>query len=192
MILFFDTETSGMYQWKLDNNHVDQPHLMQIAAILADDSGKIITQFSSLVKPMMKYRVDPEAENVHGLTWDMCNKQGIESERVMELFVDMCKKSDLIVAHNMNFDYLIIKSFLSRLFVADIIDEMKKFCTMAATTNILKLPGKFEGKYKWTKLDECYRFFFAEELTNAHDAMSDVMACKRVFFHLANHYDICI
>jgi len=40
------------------------------------------------------------------------------------------------------------------------------------------------NKPKPPKLEECIRHFFGEELDGAHDAMVDVVACRRVFFHL--------
>jgi len=39
-------------------------------------------------------------------------------------------------------------------------------------------------KPKPPKLEECIRHFFNEELDGAHDAMVDVRACRRVYFHL--------
>ena len=37
---------------------------------------------------------------------------------------------------------------------------------------------------KSPKLSECVQHFFSEEMIGAHDAMVDVRACARVFFHL--------
>jgi DNA polymerase-3 subunit epsilon len=39
---------------------------------------------------------------------------------------------------------------------------------------------------KQAKLSECITHFFNEDLTGAHDALVDVRACARVFFHLKN------
>lgn len=40
------------------------------------------------------------------------------------------------------------------------------------------------NKPKPPKLEECIRHFFNEDLDGAHDAMIDVAACRRVYFHL--------
>jgi hypothetical protein len=51
---------------------------------------------------------------------------------------------------------------------------------MLSSTGICKIPKK-QG-YKWPKLSEAYQHFFGEELKDAHDALVDVMACKRIYF----------
>jgi hypothetical protein len=56
---------------------------------------------------------------------------------------------------------------------------------MKASTDLCKLPSQFKrGGYKWPKLQEAYKHFFGEEFASAHDAMADLRACRRVFFHL--------
>ena len=64
------------------------------------------------------------------------------------------------------------------------------FCTMEAATPIVNLPPTERmvaagiTKPKPPKLEECIRHFFDESLEGAHDALIDVRACSRVFFHL--------
>jgi hypothetical protein len=45
VILFFDTETSGLWRRDLPEDHQDQPHLVSLAAQLCDDE-KVIHQIS--------------------------------------------------------------------------------------------------------------------------------------------------
>jgi DNA polymerase-3 subunit epsilon len=40
------------------------------------------------------------------------------------------------------------------------------------------------NKPKAPKLEECIHHFFGETLAGAHDALVDVRACARVYFHL--------
>jgi hypothetical protein len=51
MILFFDTETSGLWRRDLPEDHQDQPHLVSLAAQLCDDeksnTSNIFSIFSS-------------------------------------------------------------------------------------------------------------------------------------------------
>jgi DNA polymerase-3 subunit epsilon len=62
---------------------------------------------------------------------------------------------------------------------------------MEAATPVLNLPPTERmiaagfDKPKPPKLEECIRHFFNEDLEGAHDAMADVIACRRVYFHLA-------
>nr|WP_299241463.1 hypothetical protein [uncultured Halomonas sp.] len=39
-ILFFDTETTGLPDWKVPSDSEHQPHLVQLAAVLADDDAR--------------------------------------------------------------------------------------------------------------------------------------------------------
>ena len=61
-------------------------------------------------------------------------------------------------------------------------NEIKTRCTMLSSTGILKIKTK-QG-YKWPKLEECIKFFFDEQLEGAHDALTDVRACIRVYKEL--------
>ncbi|AOW48412.1 3'-5' exonuclease family protein [Acetobacter ascendens] len=66
----------------------------------------------------------------------------------------------------------------------------EKFCTMDAAAPLVNLPPTARmiaagiDKPKAPKLEECIKHFFNEELKGAHDAMVDVRACARLFFHL--------
>lgn len=72
----------------------------------------------------------------------------------------------------------------------EFIEARPSFCTCAAAKPILNLPptdrmmaSGFNGP-KPPKLEECIKHFFDEELSNAHDAGADAMACSRIYFHL--------
>jgi DNA polymerase III subunit epsilon len=71
-------------------------------------------------------------------------------------------------------------------------DEEKKIslCVMKMAEPICKMPATDKqkswnlGPYKAPKLIEAYRHFFGQDFDRAHDAMNDVLACKRIFFHI--------
>ena len=66
------------------------------------------------------------------------------------------------------------------------LDDKKEYCTMLQSTNICKIVSN-RSTYKWPKLEEAYMHFFGEELIGAHDALTDVMACKRIYFEGLNN-----
>jgi len=93
-------------------------------------------------------------------------------------------QGDIWIAHNIPFDFMVWKSMQFRAgFLESRRGYPRQFCTMNATTEICKLPGRF-GKYKWPKLSEAYFHATGKELEGAHDAMVDVKACKEIFFWL--------
>jgi hypothetical protein len=55
-------------------------------------------------------------------------------------------------------------------------------CTMLTLTPICKIPKK-DGRVgnKWPKLQEAYQYIFGEQFPNAHNAMVDIEATRRVF-----------
>ena len=57
-------------------------------------------------------------------------------------------------------------------------------CTMLASMNIVKAIPKRNGQWKWPKLEECMNHFFNETIEGAHDALVDVRATARVYYHL--------
>ncbi len=51
MILFFDTETTGLFSDRLPIDHPDQPYIVQLAAQLCHDDGRPVAGFSLIVDP---------------------------------------------------------------------------------------------------------------------------------------------
>ena len=105
------------------------------------------------------------------------------SEKFLAPIADIANRleADVIVAHNLAFDRSIMKTALHRLGgKPDRMGDLRQVCTMEASTEILKLPGRFDS-YKWPSLGEAYRFFTERELEGAHDALVDSEACLAVF-----------
>ena len=53
---------------------------------------------------------------------------------------------------------------------------------MKELTDVLCLPGPYGNK--WPTLSEAYEFLFNREFEHAHNATSDVTACKEIFFEM--------
>lgn len=178
MILFFDTETTGLVKnW--DNPHDEKnPNLVQLGMLLCSTEGRIVRSYSSIVKPN-NYTIPSEVAAIHGITTDFALKVGIELEQVKAAFLSFIKDAHLVVAHNLKFDKIIVQ----KAFKTDVFTDKQQICTMLGSTPICKLPSK-NGGFKWPKLKEAYKYFFNEELKDAHDAITDTNACKRVYFEI--------
>lgn len=184
MILFIDTETSGMVKKDLPLTHKDQPHLMQIALILTSDTGDLASSFMTLVEPSENYLVDPKAEEITGLTWKKCRQFGMTNRSVCETSLYFARRARLVVAHNMDFDQKILDIFFARYApIPSPISDATKFCTMRASTPILKIPGKYDD-YKWPSLKEAYKYFFNREPAGTHNALGDAIACMDIYFKI--------
>lgn len=189
MILFIDTETTGLPDFNKRARDPSQPHIVTLGALLCDDEGGEIETHDLLVKPD-GWTIPKEASDVHGIT-DELAALGIHEREVAKLVVDLFGKADLIVGHNLQFDKFMCRIAARRYDVInDNHDQWWKnlacFCTMRATTNICRLPGNFPGQFKWPKLSEAYFHAFGEHFDGAHSALADCRAAKRLFHWLNN------
>ena len=187
MILFFDTETTGLYSDRVPLDHPSQPHIVQIAMMLTDDAGKPISTVSMVVNPGCP--IPPGATAVHGIGDELARKVGISEKTAVGLFRHLTSRAELIVAHNAKFDIGVMLSVCAREGMPHN-GDLPVFCTMEAASPIVNLPPTERmiaaglDKPKPPKLGECISHFFGETLDGAHDALVDVHACARVFFHL--------
>lgn len=188
MKLFFDTETTGMANFKLPPNDPSQPRLVQLAAILEDNSGKELCSMNLIVKPE-GFEIPAEASNIHGITTEEAQQFGQDRLSVLNMFYSLVCMAELMVGHNISYDLFIIRGELMRVPVRPYSDVdmtfifKQKFCTMLKSTNIVKLPSTSgRGGYKWPKLQEAYEFAFGKKFEGAHDAMADIRATKELYY----------
>jgi len=181
--LFYDTETSGFYS---DNKKPDDPKqawACQLAAMLSDEEI-IYASFSLFIKPFDR-AISKGAQEVHGISVEMCEFAGMDEASVCALFLNMARRADVLVCHNTAFDTKFLEAMIIRA-VPDYkvsIHDFKHFCTMKKSTDICKLPTQ-QGGYKWPKLTELYWHLFSEGFEDAHDAMGDVKATRRCYYEL--------
>lgn len=51
-ILFYDTETTGLPNWKTPSGHYAVPHIVQIGALLVDvETKEVLKELDVIVKP---------------------------------------------------------------------------------------------------------------------------------------------
>ena len=182
MTLFIDTETSGFYNNKEPPDHPSQPHLVQFAAILDDENQKIKAVINCRVNSGVE-EIAQGAQDVHGISVSEAKAFGLPVMVVCSIFANLRKMTSRVVAHNIEFDMNIMAAQFARIEKPFNISE-GVFCTMRASSFVLKLPGKF-GDYKWPKLSEAYNSLVDDKgFEGAHDAFADVKACRRVYYKL--------
>jgi len=185
--LFFDTETSDLVRFREPSDDPRQPHLLQLACILAEEDGTEVETFSALVKPYPGCIIGEEAFKAHGITIRKATEEGMDGGEVADRFFDMVFRAERVIGHNVTFDIRMMRihAAKARGFKWDC--PAPYFCTMRSASPIIKLPPTPKmiaagfSKYKPPNLGECVQFFFGETLDGAHDALVDVRACKRVY-----------
>jgi DNA polymerase-3 subunit epsilon len=180
--LIFDTETTGMVKWKEPPEHPGQPDLVQLAMLLIErEDWSVKTRACFVVQLADGVRIEPEAEATHGISREDCDRYGVAPVVAVSLFNQLCMQADVIVAHNISFDRSVMQTALFRLGnKPDRMEGKSLVCTKEATTDVLKLPGKY-GNYKWPTLAEAYRHYTGLEIEGAHDALADTLACLEVY-----------
>ena len=179
--LIFDTETTGMVEFRKPPEHQSQPDLIQLGMLLVDtEDWKARARHSFLVQLNEGVRIDPGAREAHGISEEECARYGIVPIVACSLFNQVCLQADIIVAHNLSFDVSIMKTALHRLGdKPHRMDGRQTVCTKESSTDVLKLPGKYG--YKWPTLAEAYLHYTGKEIEGAHDALVDAEACLAVF-----------
>jgi DNA polymerase III epsilon subunit family exonuclease len=150
-----DTETTGL--------EYNKNEIVEIAAIRFIN-GSISDRFISLIKP--KQPMPPSATLINGIT-DKTLKNAKSIEDVMPLFLEFIG-NDIIVAHNMEFDF----AFLSK--NADIKNE--KLCTLDMARRIVKGVQNY-------KLATLTAYFGIKDTPN-HTATGDAIACGELLKEL--------
>jgi DNA polymerase III epsilon subunit-like protein len=180
-VLIFDTETTGFADFKKTSNHPSQPHLVQLGMIAVDsDTWAVHARHSLLLSLPQDVEISEGAEKIHGISKEQCTKYGVEPNVAMFLFAAHALEADLVVAHNLAFDELVVQAAFGRSLSGEVFPFNRKLCTMKTSTDILKLPGKY-GNYKYPSLAEAHSHFCnGESIEDAHDALVDSEACLRV------------
>jgi DNA polymerase III subunit epsilon len=184
MELFFDTETSGLYNFKKPSTDKCQPFIVQLAFILSDEA-RVYSEVNMIIDCEGK-EIEPGAENVHKISAEMTQLGGLSELDVMTVFNCAVKKADRLVCHNFDFDIKLIMSANERIWGNEhvrLVQSKSSYCTMKNSMYLLNLPGKY-GKPKWPKLVELHKFLFNEDFFGAHDALADIRATRRCYYEL--------
>lgn len=184
-ILVFDTETTGLFDFKKPAEDPEQPHIVQIAASLEEeDSGIKLATMDLIVKPD-GWVIPDEVAMLHGISQEMAMDCGLKGAGVLTMFLALAERADILVAHNVEFDRKMIKRDLFHYQMAHAprapeFFEKEIYCTKRNSTGLIKS----DRPNKWPKLSECVMHFFKEEMLGAHSAMIDVQYCSRVYQEL--------
>lgn len=195
IILFFDTETTGLFPKSMENNEL-LPSIIQLSYILYDiDKKEIIGDFNEYIKQSRNTDYNSKGFQVTKITKEMCDS-GISIETALKKFYKAYNMASNIVAHNIDFDRKMIQlealrsnnSELLYLFndVYNIINNKKLYCTMQMgkdITNII-MKGKFGEFKKAPKLSELHEKLFGNIPDGLHDSMIDTYACMKCFMKI--------
>lgn len=185
----YDVETTGLpirINRRLNYNNLDSFNncrLISISWIITDNINDIIEKGTYYIKPD-NFEVSQESINIHGLTNEFLEENGESIHNIIDLIKNIfTEKYEIIkiVSHNIDFDINVLKSELVRYNYSDLlikINDIDTYCTMLKSQSVMRVN-------KWPKLSEAYRYFYDEDITNAHQAEYDTLYCYKIFKKLS-------
>lgn len=190
IILVFDAETSGLPRFSDPSDDPRQPHIVELAGILATREG-IVDRFHRKIKSD-GWKIEAKAAEAHGVTTEMAMNdpdRTPEAEAVIS-FIEFWKRASVRVAHNESFDSRIIRIGCKR-FLPDQAEAWsagRAKCTANLSEPLCKLPPTQRmieagrGKqFKRPKLEEAFEVLCGEKMVGAHGAMADAENCLRIY-----------
>jgi DNA polymerase III epsilon subunit-like protein len=205
LVTIFDTETTNLPGARYLTNDTIRlwSHVVQFSYIVYDtDEKKTVVVRDFIIKLPPGVLITKESSDIHGITKEITDEKGVEINGVLAEFMDWCNKSELIVGHNVEFDYNMVCAELMRIKndeFKDYLDKFKSFnkffCTMKTTVDICKIKkisrqGKEYNKYP--SLLELHKHLFGSEPKNLHNSLVDVMVCFRCFHMIKFGIDLGI
>lgn len=170
LLFTYDTETSGMPDWKNPSDGPQQPHLVEIAALVVDaDTYEIAHSVSLIVRPD-GWDIGQEVAEIHGITHERAMDVGIPEQAALAIVVDLWRACGMRVGYNETFDARVLRIALKR-YMPDLADEFKAApaeCCMRQAQKVLG--GKFP------KLADAYNAVTGRSLDGAHSAYADAVA----------------
>lgn len=185
MYLVFDTETTGLPKnFNAPVSDSDNwPRMVQIAWQLHDKKGNLLENQDYIIKPE-GYDIPFSSQRIHGISTEMAQQEGRPLEEVLQEFKDVLSRSQVIVGHNIEFDYNIVGAEFFRKNIQNSLTDIPYADTMQLGTDFCQLGGGKSGRFKPPRLEELYEKLYNSKFDEAHNAAADVNATAQVFFEM--------
>jgi DNA polymerase-3 subunit epsilon len=190
--IFYDSETTSLPLWHEPSEHPDQPHIVQLAALLVDlDTRKTLASLDLTIAPL-GWEIPEDVVKIHGISTEYARSVGVPEALAVHVFMELWSRADFRVGHNEQFDARIVRCALHRYTAlterAALWKAGRSECTQLLATPILKLPPTAKmlaagfNRHKSANLREAYKHFYGDELVGAHSAIEDAQGCMHVYF----------
>lgn len=197
IITVFDTETTGVPPRNQKPSAFNQqywPHVVQFSYLQYDTEKNTYITKDHIVKIPEHKTIPQEAIDIHGITNEIMRDEGEDIKVILKEYIDMMEKTDIIVAHNLEFDYNIMMVELIRnKMISQLKENVVKFCTMDNTKKLCNIKAKSRKgtEYiKWPSLVELHIKLFDSEPDNLHNSLIDVFVCFRCYYKIRYKKDM--
>ncbi len=179
--IIFDTETSGLFNFKLPADEPTQPRLAQLGAIMIDDVTAEPQRVGMYIRPD-GWEMHPDATAANGLKTEFLAANGRPVVDALDFYSAAIRAGYVAVAYNAQFDCKMMRAEFRRAGRDDLFTITKNICLMrgASKLGIQKAGNSNRG---WPKLSDCCAHFGIVQ-TKAHDAMGDAEDAYQVFLKM--------
>ena len=193
----FDTETTGLprERWGQIADSSNWPYIIQLSWMLYDNELNRVTKGNDIIKIDADVNLTPESINVHGITRERCNREGIPIKTAILNFQKALKEADVVIAHNLNFDKRLMMAECHRNGMRhEFYNSKAYYCTMKNSIDLCKIEAisqKTGEKYfKYPKLTDLHIHLFNTIPEGTHDALVDIIICFRCYYKMIYHEDV--
>ena len=165
MILYFDTETTGLHPGQI----------CQLSYVMQNGDDLSSRNFFFTVD-----EVEYSAFMVHGFSVELLKK--LSGGKTFADFVDVIEKdfssADVVVAHNYSFDSMFMRTEFERQNM--VFSVKKEFCSMKKSTPLCALKRRTVSGYKYPKLSELCAFLGISD-AQIQNASQEIFGAKTGF-----------
>ena len=176
----FDTETTGIYNYRAPASDPSQPDVVQLCAMLCDEE-RVYSAVNLFVHGDTD--IPEDAYKVHRIDRALTARVGVTRIRACQVLDSFARKADVLVGHNIEFDINIMMAATLREGGKGEALKKPRFCTMKEAVQHCKLPNPNRpGQFKWPTLQEAYQILIDKRgFSGAHDAMADARATYELY-----------
>src|SRR5271157_1406880 len=176
MILFIDTETTGLFREGVPLDAAIQPWPVEMAGLLTRQDGQTVSAFHAVIKPD-GWVVPEKTRRINGISHDYAMAYGLPLADVMVVVEVFAESADLVVAYNMTFDGGIVEAACARRKLKSPLEGKRLACAS-------RMALEHFGGYR-RKQSEVYEKLFGKPLEDARSAWADCRACRDIYIELA-------
>lgn len=182
-ILHMDWETTDLYLKGAPSEDPKQPWPCSVSAILDDHDGRTLSGFYSLIKVPPGTVWAPKAYEANRLSAAICNEFGQPLQTIMETLERWASLADALCAFSAYFELKFLKIGCAKIGddgrMRARFEGLQRMCTMETSARYLKGEGQ-----RFIKLTEAHRQIIGREFDDAHNALADNQAQRRVYMAL--------
>jgi len=185
--MVLDIETDGLPVKTISRGFIEYefPEIVQISWLIVDNSGNLLMNQSSIVKPE-GYNISDESIKIHGINNELAISLGKSLKSTLKNLLDDVAKVNRVVCHNYEFDsQILIHHMRKKGLDYELFEKKPSFCTMESSMKYFNFG--YGNKNKYPKLSELYSALFGKSKSVEHNGIYDCIMTKICYQKLKSY-----